>query len=79
MVGLRLAMTMSLIALIAVEVINTSRGLGFLMLQAQEFFKIDVLVVCIVLYAIFGLCTDLMVRGLERALTPWRTGKAPTL
>lgn len=79
MVGLRLAMTMSLIALIAVEVINTSRGLGFVMLQAQEFFKTDVLVVCMVLYAVFGLGTDLFVRGLERLLTPWRAGKAPAI
>jgi len=79
MVGLRLAMTLSLIALIAVEVINTSRGLGFLMLQAQEFFKTDILVVCMALYAIFGLASDLIVRALERALTPWRAGKAVAL
>ncbi|HSC89925.1 MAG TPA: ABC transporter permease [Polyangiaceae bacterium] len=73
MVGLRLATSMSLIALIAVEVINTSRGIGFLMLQAQEFFKTGILVVCIVLYALFGLGTDLMVRVLERVFIPWRT------
>lgn len=76
MVGLRLALTLSLIALIAVEVINTSRGLGFLMLQAQEYFKTDILVVCMVLYAIFGLASDLLVRGVERLLTPWRPRKA---
>lgn len=72
MVGLRLATSMSLIALIAVETINTSRGIGFLMLQAQEFFKTSVLVVCMVLYAAFGLSTDLLVRALERTLIPWR-------
>jgi sulfonate transport system permease protein len=72
MVGLRLSMSMSLIALIAVEVINTSRGIGFLMLQAQEFFKTGILVVCMVLYALFGLATDLVVRLLERVFIPWR-------
>jgi sulfonate transport system permease protein len=77
MVGLRLGMSMSLIALIAVEVINTSRGIGFLMLQAQEFFKTAILVVCIVLYALFGLGSDLFVRGLERALMPWRRSIPP--
>jgi sulfonate transport system permease protein len=72
MVGLRLATSMSLIALIAVEVINTSRGIGFLMLQAQEFFKTGILVVCMVVYAMLGLATDLVVRTLERVFIPWR-------
>ena len=72
MVGLRMATSISLIALIAVEVINTSRGIGFLMLQAQEFFKTGILVVCMVLYALFGLGTDLLVRFMERVFIPWR-------
>lgn len=72
MVGLRLAMTLSLIALIAVEVINTSQGIGFLMLQAQEFFQTEILLVCMVVYALFGLLSDLVVRALEWLLMPWR-------
>lgn len=72
MVGLRLAMTMSLLALIGVEVINTTRGIGFLMLQAQEYFRTDILIVCVVIYALFGLATDLLVRALERRIMPWR-------
>lgn len=72
MVGLRLALTLSLIALIAVEVINTSQGIGFLMLQAQEFFQTEILLVCMVIYALFGLGSDLLVRLLEWLLMPWR-------
>lgn len=72
MVGLRLALTLSLIALIAVEVINTSQGIGFLMLQAQEFFQTEILLVCMVIYALFGLSSDLLVRLLEWLLMPWR-------
>jgi len=76
MVGLRLSTSLSLIALIGVEVINTSQGLGFLMLQAQEFFKTEVIVVCIVIYALFGLAADLAIRALEYGLMPWRrTGR----
>lgn len=75
MVGLRLSTSMSLIALIAVEVINTSRGIGFLMLQAQEFFKTGILVVCMIVYALLGLATDLMVRWLERMFIPWRAAR----
>lgn len=75
MVGLRLSMTMSLLALIGVEVINTTQGIGFLMLQAQEFFKTEILIVCVVIYALFGLGTDLLVRLLERVAMPWRFSK----
>jgi sulfonate transport system permease protein len=77
MVGLRLSMTMALLALIGVEVINTTQGIGFLMLQAQEYFKTEILIVCVVIYALFGLTTDLLVRLLERLIMPWRfqTGK----
>lgn len=75
MVGLRLSMTMSLLALIGVEVINTTQGIGFLMLQAQEYFKTEILVVCVVIYALFGLTTDLLVRLLERAIMPWRAAR----
>ena len=71
LVGLRLAMTLALIALIAVEVINTAQGIGFLMLQAQEFFRTEIIVVCMLVYALFGLFSDLLVRGLERVLLPW--------
>lgn len=73
MVGLRLSMTMSLLALIGVEVINTTQGIGFLMLQAQEYFKTEILIVCVVIYALFGLSTDLLVRLLERLVMPWRS------
>lgn len=72
MVGLRLSTTMALLALIGVEVINTTQGIGFLMLQAQEYFKTEILIVCVVIYALFGLATDLLVRVLERLLMPWR-------
>lgn len=72
MVGLRLSTTMALLALIGVEVINTTQGIGFLMLQAQEYFKTEILIVCVVIYALFGLMTDLVVRVLERWLMPWR-------
>ncbi|MET0286949.1 MAG: ABC transporter permease [Polyangiales bacterium] len=75
MVGLRLSISLSLIALIAVEVINTSRGIGFLMLQAQEFFKTGILVVCMVLYALLGLGSDLLVRALEQTFMPWRRSR----
>jgi sulfonate transport system permease protein len=71
--GLRFALGISVLALIAAEQINSSAGLGYLMLQAQTYQQVDVLVVCIVIYAALGLLADLVVRVLERVTMPWRS------
>ncbi|MET8825550.1 ABC transporter permease [Streptomyces sp. NPDC004610] len=70
--GLRLSMTLSVIALIAAEEINATAGIGYLMSQAQSFARTDILMVCILVYGLLGLLADAFVRLLERALMPWR-------
>lgn len=70
--GLRLSMTLSVIALIAAEEINSTEGIGYLMAQAQNFSRTDILAVCILIYGLLGLTADGVVRLLERFLMPWR-------
>ena len=74
--GLRLSMTLSVIALIAAEEINTTNGIGYLMTQAQTFSRTDILTVCVLIYGLMGLCVDLFVRGAEKLLMPWRPPRA---
>ncbi|MFE4798103.1 ABC transporter permease [Streptomyces sp. NPDC056708] len=71
--GLRLSMTLSVIALIAAEEINATAGIGYLMSQAQSYARTDILAVCILVYGLLGLTADIVVRLLERVLMPWRT------
>ena len=71
--GLRLSTTLSVIALIAAEEINSTAGLGYLMSEAQDFSRTDILTVCILIYGLIGLTADILIRGLERVLMPWRT------
>ena len=71
--GLRFALGVSVLALIAAEQINSSAGLGYLMLQAQNYQQGDVLVVCIIIYAALGLFADILVRVIERFTMPWRS------
>lgn len=73
--GLRLSLTLSVIALIAAEEINTTNGIGYLMAQAQQFSRTDILTVCVLIYGLMGLVVDLFVRGAERLLMPWRPGR----
>lgn len=70
--GLRLSMTLSVIALIAAEEINATAGIGYLMSQAQSYARTDILAVCILVYGLLGLTADILVRLLERLLMPWR-------
>ncbi|MFD5320699.1 ABC transporter permease [Streptomyces sp. NPDC127098] len=70
--GLRLSMTLSVIALIAAEEINATAGIGYLMVQAGNFARTDILAVCILVYGLLGLLADVIVRVLERLLMPWR-------
>jgi sulfonate transport system permease protein len=72
LVGLRQSFGISLIALIVAEQTNAPHGIGLLMMSAQQFFQVEILLVCVVLYGFWGLLADLVVRGLERVLMPWR-------
>ncbi|MFJ2089308.1 ABC transporter permease [Streptomyces sp. NPDC087901] len=76
--GLRLSMTLSVIALIAAEEINATAGIGYLMSQAQSYARTDILAVCILVYGLLGLAADILVRLLERLLMPWRTPQGVT-
>lgn len=74
--GLRFALGVSVLVLIAAEQINTSAGLGYLLNSAQLYQQVDVILICIVIYAGLGLCADLIVRTLEKYFIPWRASVA---
>ncbi len=72
LVGIRYAMGISLLALVAAEQINASSGLGALVMNASNQIRTDIVIVGVVVYALLGLLVDLVVRLLERLLLPWR-------
>lgn len=72
LVGLRYALGASWLALVFGEQINATAGIGYLLTNARELFQTDVIVVCLVIYALLGLAADLVVRLLERFLLDWR-------
>lgn len=72
MTGLRYSLATAWLALVFGEQVNADDGIGFLMNQAREFLRTDVIVVCLVVYAVLGLLADFVVRTLERVLLQWR-------
>jgi len=75
LLGLRFALAGSWLILVVAEQINASAGLGYLINNARDFARTDVIVVCLVIYALLGLGADGLVRALERHALAWR----PTL
>ncbi|POX49903.1 ABC transporter permease [Streptomyces sp. Ru71] len=72
MTGLRYSLGVAWLALVFAEQVNADSGIGFLMVQARDFLRTDVIVVCLIVYAFLGLLADFVVRTLERLLLQWR-------
>jgi sulfonate transport system permease protein len=72
LVALRQSLAIAVVALVAAEQLNASSGIGFILSQAREFLRADIVLVCIGIYAALGLSGDLLARLLERRLLAWR-------
>ena len=70
--GLRLSVIGSLLALVVGEQINANAGIGFMITTAQEFLANNIIMVCLIVYAILGLAADGVVRVVERKALAWR-------
>ncbi|MEZ2143424.1 ABC transporter permease [Bradyrhizobium sp. DN5] len=72
LVGLRIALTSAWLALIFAETINAPLGLGRMMNDAREYFRIDIIFVLLSVYAVLGLLSLALVRVIEKHLLTWR-------
>lgn len=72
LVGLRYALGAAWLSLVVSEQINADRGIGYLIMDARDFLRTDVIVVGLLVYAFLGLGTDAVVRAIERRALAWR-------
>jgi len=72
LVGLRYSLSISILVLVVAEQINASAGLGYLINNARDFMRTDIIVVCLMVYAILGLGADWLVRVIEQRALIWR-------
>ncbi|MDF0543590.1 ABC transporter permease [Sphingobium sp. H39-3-25] len=72
LVGLRYSLSVSILVLVVAEQINASAGLGYLINNARDFMRTDIIVVCLMVYAILGLLADWAVRAIENRALVWR-------
>ena len=72
LVGLRYSLSVAWLSLVVAEQINANAGIGYMISDARDFLRTDVILVGLVLYALLGLTVDALVRGLERRLLSWK-------
>jgi sulfonate transport system permease protein len=74
LVGLRQSLGIAWLALIVAEQVNADAGLGYLIDNARDFLRTDIIVVGLLVYSLLGLLTDAVVRLIERKALTWRRG-----
>ncbi|MFC7023674.1 ABC transporter permease [Promicromonospora thailandica] len=72
LLGLRFAVTGSLLALVVVEQVNGTAGIGYMMELARTYGQTEVIVVGLVVYGVLGYTADQAVRLLQRRALTWR-------
>jgi ABC-type nitrate/sulfonate/bicarbonate transport system permease component len=73
MTGLRLSFALSFFVIVAAEFIAAERGLGFLINDAREFFRVDRMLLGAAAIGLLGYVFNQLFSRLERALVPWKS------
>ncbi len=71
MAGVRLALGAGWSSLLAVELLASSEGIGYLMVWARQLFMLDIVFVCVVVIGVIGLAMDKGIGLLDRKLVHW--------
>jgi NitT/TauT family transport system permease protein len=70
--GLRIALAVSFIVLVAAEFVATKSGIGYLIWNSWELLQVDIMFVGIVTIGILGLITSALFQEIERKVIPWK-------
>jgi sulfonate transport system permease protein len=74
--GVRYALAHAWLALVIAETLATTKGIGFLAMDAREFLNTNVIVLTMIIYAIIGVVADALVRLLETRFLSWHANFA---
>ncbi|WP_274648901.1 ABC transporter permease [Paenibacillus humicola] len=72
LLGIRLSLGVAWLGLVVAELMGSSAGIGYLIMDARQFSQTPIVFVGILIFALVGKLTDSLVRFLERRLLRWR-------
>jgi ABC-type nitrate/sulfonate/bicarbonate transport system permease component len=70
--GLRIALAVSFIVLVASEFVATKIGIGYMIWNSWELLQVDVMFVGIVTVGVLGLLATVLLQEIERKVIPWK-------
>ena len=70
--GLRLGLANAWMALVAVELLAASEGVGFLMVHSRQLFQLDMVMASMVVIGVTGWVLDRILQSVEQRLLAWR-------
>ncbi|HEX9464418.1 MAG TPA: ABC transporter permease [Alphaproteobacteria bacterium] len=74
--GLRTALAISFIVVVAAEFVAAKTGIGYLIWSSWELLQVDAMFVGIVTIGVLGVITSTIFREIERVVIPWKAEEA---
>ncbi|GEQ19870.1 hypothetical protein CBU02nite_03760 [Clostridium butyricum] len=71
-VGIRTAVGVAYTTLVAAEMVAAKSGLGWMVLDASNYLRSDIIFVGIIIMGITGILLDQFLRILEKKIVPWK-------
>ncbi len=73
LLGVRLSLGIAWLGLVVAELMGSSAGVGYMIMDARQFSKTEKVFVGIIIFAVVGKLTDSLVRFFEQKLLKWRS------
>ena len=70
--GLKIALAVSIVVLVAAEFVASKSGLGYLIWNSWELLQVDYMFVGVVVIGLIGLLTSVLFEELESLVLPWK-------
>jgi ABC-type nitrate/sulfonate/bicarbonate transport system permease component len=77
-VGARIALAIALIVMVVSEMVGSTNGIGYVILQAQREFKVADMWAGILVIALVGLAVNILFVAIERRALRWQRGHQAT-
>jgi ABC-type nitrate/sulfonate/bicarbonate transport system permease component len=73
--SVKTGVAMGLVMLVIAEMYGGRTGIGYVLVEAKEFFQIPVMVVCMVVLGVIGWFLIEVLKFLELKLSVWKIGR----
>lgn len=73
--GLRLSLASAWGALVAVELLASSEGIGYVMVYGRQIFQLDVVLATVIVIGLVGFVFDVLIRLLQKQFSGWNQAK----